>query len=60
MDYFPFVTPKTSLVAEKMLAQQNMDLLFWGGVDQTAFGPIPQYQDFMGGLESWIDPASFL
>ncbi|RJE25055.1 hypothetical protein PHISCL_02590 [Aspergillus sclerotialis] len=59
MDYFPFVTPQTSLVAEKLLAQQNSDPVFWTGLDDLTFGSIPNYQDFMEGLDGWIDPTSF-
>lgn len=59
MEYFPFVTAKTSLVAERLLARQNIDVDFWNGVDETAFSSIPHFQDFMGGLDSWVDPASF-
>ena len=60
MDYFPFVTPQTSLVAEKLLAQQNSDPVFWTGLDDLTFDSIPNYQDFMEGLDGWIDPDSFL
>jgi hypothetical protein len=60
MDYFPFVTAQTSLVAEKLLAQQNVDVVFGNGLDEIGFDGIPNYQDFMEGLDSWINSASFL
>lgn len=59
MDYFPFVTPQTSIVAEKLLAQKNTDFVFWTGLDES-LDAIPNYQDFMEGLDGWVDPASFL
>jgi hypothetical protein len=60
MDYFPFVTAQTSLVAEKLLAQQNVDVVFGSGLDEIGVDGIPNYQDFMEGLDSWINSASFL
>ncbi|KAF9888522.1 hypothetical protein FE257_008629 [Aspergillus nanangensis] len=60
IEYFPFVTSQTSVVAEKLLAQQNQDFIFWDGFEEMAFNRIPSYQDFMEGLDSWADPNSFL
>lgn len=59
-DYFPFVTSQTSVVAEKLLAQQNMEFVVWHGLGDMAFDSIPNYQDFMEGLDGWIDPNTFL
>lgn len=59
MDYFPFATSQTSLVAEKLMTQQNLEPIFWAGIDDLTFGSIPNYQDFIQGLDSWIDPTSF-
>ncbi|KAJ5825862.1 hypothetical protein N7474_003000 [Penicillium riverlandense] len=60
IDYFPFVTSETSVVAENLLDQQNMDFTFWDGLGEMAFDTIPNYQDFMEGIDSWADPNAFL
>ncbi|CAI7668204.1 unnamed protein product [Penicillium palitans] len=62
VDYFPFVSSQTSVVAEKLLVQQkqNMGFIFWDGLDDMVSDTMPNYQDFMQGLESWADPNAFL
>lgn len=59
LDYFPFVTSQTSVVADKLLAQQNMDLNYWDGLAGLAFDMIPNYQDLMEGLDTWADQNAF-
>ncbi|KAJ5827319.1 hypothetical protein N7447_004082 [Penicillium robsamsonii] len=62
MDYFPFVSSQTSVVAGKLLVQQKKDVgfIFWDGLGDMGSDTIPNYQDFMEGLESWADPNAFL
>lgn len=62
IDYFPFVSSQTSVVAEKLLVQQkqNMGFIFWDGLDDMTSDTMPNYQDFMQGLESWADPNAFV
>ncbi|KAJ5382992.1 hypothetical protein N7517_000903 [Penicillium concentricum] len=62
VDYFPFVSSQTSVVAGKLLVQQKEEagFIFWDGLGDMASDTIPNYQDFMEGLESWADPNSFL
>ncbi|CAI7588026.1 unnamed protein product [Penicillium glandicola] len=61
VDYFPFVSSQTSVVAEKLLVQrkQNVAFTFWDGLGDMASDTISNYQDFMEGLESWADPNAF-
>jgi hypothetical protein len=57
MDHFPFVTSQTSLVAEKLLAQQNTDAFPW---DTLLEGSMFHYQDFIDEFDNWGGPTAFI
>lgn len=57
MDYFPFVTADTSAVAERILAQQSVDLFPFDDFGDTS---MLQFQDLFEGIESWTDPKLFM
>jgi hypothetical protein len=57
IDYFPFVTTQTSMVADKILAQQSTDLFAFNDfADASGL----HLQDLFEGLDSWTDPKLFL
>ncbi|KAL4889854.1 fungal-specific transcription factor domain-containing protein [Aspergillus ambiguus] len=60
IEYFPFVTSQTSVVAEKLLAQQKQNWAFWDSLSDMAINKIPSYEDFMGGLDCWTDFNTFM
>lgn len=57
MEYFPFVTADTSAVAERILAQQSVDLFPFDDFGDTS---MLQFQDLFEGIESWMDPKLFM
>ncbi|RVX66322.1 hypothetical protein B0A52_09753 [Exophiala mesophila] len=57
MNYFPFVTADTSAVAERILAQQSVDLFPF---DDFGDNSMLQFQDLFEGIENWTDPKLFL
>ncbi|OQD98648.1 hypothetical protein PENVUL_c069G05396 [Penicillium vulpinum] len=61
VDYFPFVSSQTSVVAEKLLVQQKQHtgFIFWDGLGDIASDVIPNCREFMEGLEGWADLNAF-
>jgi hypothetical protein len=57
MDYFPFVTAQTSVVANQILAQQSANLFSFDNFGDTS---LSHFQDLFEGLDSWTDPKLFL
>lgn len=57
MDYFPFVTAQTSIVANQILAQQNANLFSFDNFGDTS---LSHFQDLFEGLDSWADPKLFV
>lgn len=57
MDYFPFVTAQTSVVANQILAQQNANLFSFDNFGDTS---LSHFQDLFEGLDSWTDPKLFV
>lgn len=57
LDYFPFVTSQTSSVAEKLLAQQNLDPVSFDNLSETYMF---HYQAFIEGFDNWADCTVFL
>lgn len=57
MDYFPFVTTQTSVVANQILAQQSANLFSFDNFGDTS---LSHFQDLFEGLDSWTDPKLFL
>lgn len=50
LDYFPFATSQTSLVAEKLLVKEDIDFFPW---DIMADSTMLQFQGFFEGLGTW-------
>jgi hypothetical protein len=50
LDYFPFATSQTSLVAEKLLVQEDVDFVPW---DIMADSTMLQFRNFFEGLGTW-------
>ena len=57
MDYFPFVTAQTSVVANQILEQQSANLFSFDNFGDTS---LSHFQDLFEGLDSWTDPKLFL
>lgn len=57
MDYFPFVTAQTSVVASHILAQQSANIFSFDNFGDTS---MLHFQDLFEGLDSWTDPKIFL
>lgn len=57
MDYFPFVTAETSVVASQILAQQDANLFSFDNFGDTS---LSHFQDLFEGLDRWTDPKLFI